>query len=125
MGVISSAYLKDVADPEWKDDAGITDFLAFMRQYFPEGNKDDFYNLYAYTVASVLMKVLDQCGDLWTRENIMSQATNLKNIILPTLLPGVLVNTSPTNYRPLTQVQLQKWEGKAWVRCGDRPEKPS
>ena len=64
----------------------------------PEGNKDDFYNLYAYTVASVLMKVLDQCGDSWTRENIMSQATNLKNIILPTLLPGVLVNTSPTNY---------------------------
>ena len=65
------------------------------------------------------MKVLDQCGDSWTRENIMSQATNLKNIILPTLLPGVLVNTSPTNYRPLTQVQLQKWEGKAWVRFGD------
>jgi branched-chain amino acid transport system substrate-binding protein len=119
VGVISSAYLKDVADPEWKDDAGITDFLAFMRQYFPEGNKDDFYNLYAYTVASALVKVLEQCGDSWTRENIMSQATNLKNVILPTLLPGVQVNTSPTNYRPLTQVQLQKWEGKAWVRFGD------
>lgn len=65
------------------------------------------------------MKVLEQCGDSWTRENIMSQATNLKNVILPTLLPGVLVNTSPTNYRPLTQVQLEKWEGKAWVRFGD------
>jgi branched-chain amino acid transport system substrate-binding protein len=65
------------------------------------------------------VKVLEQCGDSWTRENIMSQATNLKNVILPTLLPGVLVNTSPTNYRPLTQVQLEKWEGKAWVRFGD------
>jgi len=119
VGVISSAYLKDVADPAWKDDAGISDFLLFMQKYFPEGNKDDFYNLYAYTVASALMIVLKQCGDTLTRENIMAQATNLKDVVLPTLLPGIRVNTSPTNYRPLTQVQLQKWDGKAWVRFGD------
>lgn len=119
VGVISSAYLKDVADPAWKDDQGIKDFLAFMQSYFPEGNKDDFYNLYAYTVASALVKVLTQCGDGWTRENIMAQATNLKDVELPTLLPGIRVNTSPTDYRPLTQVQLQKWDGKAWVRFGD------
>ncbi len=119
VDVISSAYLKDVADPAWKDDQGMKDFLAFMQKYFNEGNKDDFYNLYAYTSASALIKVLEQCGDNWTRENIMAQATNLKDVVVPTLLPGILVNTSPTNYRPLTQVQLQKWDGKAWVRFGN------
>jgi len=119
IGVLSSAYLKDVADPAWKDDAGIADFLAFMQKYFSEGNKDDFYNLYAYTVASALMKVLEQCGDTLTRENIMAQAANLKDVTLPTLLPGIHVNTSPTDYRPLTQVQLERWEGKSWVRFGE------
>jgi branched-chain amino acid transport system substrate-binding protein len=119
VGVLSSAYLKDVADPAWKDDQGIADFLVFMQKYFSEGNKDDFYNLYAYTVASALVKVLEQCGGNVTRENIMAQAANLKDVVLPTLLPGIHVNTSPTKYRPLTQVQLQKWEGKAWVRFGE------
>ncbi|UGV26029.1 branched-chain amino acid ABC transporter substrate-binding protein [Rhodopseudomonas boonkerdii] len=119
VGVLSSAYLKDVADPAWKDDQGIANFLAFMQKYFSEGNKDDFYNLYAYTVASALVKVLEQCGSNVTRENIMAQAANLKDVMLPTLLPGIHVNTSPTNYRPLTQVQLQKWDGKAWVRFGE------
>jgi branched-chain amino acid transport system substrate-binding protein len=119
IGVLSSAYLKDVADPAWKDDAGIADFLAFMQKYFSEGSKDDFYNLYAYTVASALVKVLEQCGATLTRDSIMAQASSLKDVVLPTLLPGIHVNTSPTNYRPLTQVQLQKWEGKTWVRFGD------
>jgi hypothetical protein len=96
-----------------------SDASAVMQKYFTEGNKDDFYNLYAYTVASTLVKVLEQCGSNVTRENIMAQAANLKDVVLPTLLPGIHVNTSPTNYRPLTQVQLQKWEGKAWARFGE------
>lgn len=119
VGVISSAYLKDIADPEWTNDPGIKDFQTFMEKYFADGNKDDFYNLYAYTVASALVKVLEQCDGKLSRENILAQATNLKDVVLPTLLPGIRVNTSPTNYRPLTQVQLQKWDGKAWVRFGE------
>lgn len=119
IDVISSAYLKDIADPAWANDQGIADFLDFMQKYFPEGNKADFYNLYAYTVASALVKVLEQCGATLTRESIMAQATNMKDVVLPTLLPGIHVNTSPTNYRPLTQIQLQKWDGKAWIRFGN------
>jgi branched-chain amino acid transport system substrate-binding protein len=118
VGVMSSAYVKDPNDPAWAGDAGIAEYAAFMRDYFPAGNIKDTYNTYAYTVATVLMRVLEQCQGIFTRENIMRQATNLKDLQVATMLPGVLVNTSPTNYHPLRQVQLQKWDGQSWSRFG-------
>lgn len=118
IGVMSSAYVKDPNDPAWADDPGIAEYAAFMRDYFPSGNIKDTYNTYAYTVALVLMRVLEQCRGNFTRENIMSQATNLKDVVIPTLLPGVVVNTSPTNYHPLRQVQMQRWNGETWSRFG-------
>ena len=89
------------------------------KKYFPEGNILEGYNQYAYLSAQALMVVLRQCGDDLSRENIMRQATNLKDVALPTLLPGVRVNTSPTNYFPIRQVQLIRFDGKGWERFGD------
>jgi branched-chain amino acid transport system substrate-binding protein len=119
QGVISSAYVKDVSDPAWANDAGIRQFLTFMEKYFPDGNPKEGYNLYAYTVAGVLKQVLEQCNGHFSRDNIMKQANNLRDLEIPTLLPGIRVNTSPTNHHPLQQIQLQRVESAAWVRFGE------
>jgi branched-chain amino acid transport system substrate-binding protein len=119
QGVITSAYLKDASDPAWADDAGIRDYLKFMATYFSDGNARETYNLYAYTVACVLRKVLEQCDGNFTRDNIMRQANNLRDLEIPTLLPGIRVNTSPTNHHPLQQIQLQRLEGSGWARFGE------
>ncbi|GGC53773.1 ABC transporter substrate-binding protein [Chelatococcus reniformis] len=119
VGVISSAYVKDASDPAWASDPGIGDYLAFMKKYFPDGNPHESYNTYAYTVAKVLMQVLTQCDGHFSRENIMKQASNLKDMQVPTMLPGIKVNTSPTNYHPLRQVQLQRFDGTGWKRFGN------
>ncbi|TXL77195.1 ABC transporter substrate-binding protein [Vineibacter terrae] len=118
VDVMSSAYVKDPNDPAWDGDAGIAEYRAFMQKHFPDGNVKDTYNTYAYTVAQVLMRVLRQCEGRLTRENIMHQAANLKDVEVPTLLPGITVNTSPTNYHPLRQVQLMRWNGQTWERFG-------
>jgi branched-chain amino acid transport system substrate-binding protein len=119
QGVITSVYLKDVADPAWADDPAIKEFLAFMAKYFPEGNPKDGYNLYAYSVAGVLIRILKQCNGEFSRETIMREANNLRDVEVPTMLPGIRVNTSPTNHHPLQQMQLQKWEGDGWKRFGN------
>ncbi|SED77824.1 ABC transporter substrate-binding protein [Bradyrhizobium erythrophlei] len=119
QGTISSAYVKDVADPAWANDPGVKDFLAFMAKYFPDGNPKEGYSLYAYTVAQVLKIVLEQCKGNFTRDNIMAQANNLRDVEVPTLLPGIRVNTSPTNHHPLQQLQLQRIEGPGWLRFGE------
>jgi branched-chain amino acid transport system substrate-binding protein len=119
QGTISSAYVKDVADPAWANDPGVKDFLAFMAKYFPEGNPKEGYSLYAYTVAQVLKIVLEQCKGNFTRDNIMAQANNLRDVQIPTMLPGIRVNTSPTNHHPLRQLQLQRIEGAGWLRFGE------
>ena len=119
IGVISAAYVKDANDPEWANDNGVADYVAFMQKYFSEGNPKDAYCIYAYTVALVLMQVLRQCGDNLSRDNILRQAENLKDLEVPTLLPGIRVNTSPTNHHPLRQEQLQRWEGAGWKRFGE------
>ncbi|MGY3620318.1 ABC transporter substrate-binding protein [Bradyrhizobium sp. USDA 10063] len=119
QGLISSAYVKDVSDPAWAEDAGIKDFLDFMARYFPDGNPKEAYNLYAYTVAQVLKIVLEQCKGDFSRDNIMKQANSLKDVEIPTLLPGIRVNTSPTNHHPLQQIQLQRIEGTGWTRFGE------
>jgi len=119
QGVISSAYIKDVSDPAWANDAGIKQFLQFMEKYFPDGNPKEAYSLYAYTVAGVLKKVLEQCSGNFARDNIMKQANSLKDVEIPTLLPGIRVNTSPTNHHPLQQIQLQRVDGAGWARFGE------
>src|ERR1700682_6240809 len=102
-GVISVNYGKDPLDPTWKDDAGMKRYFAFMAKYFPEGDKDSSFNTYGYSTTPLLIEVLTRCGDDLTRENVMKQATSLKNVQLDLSLPGIVGSTSPTDYRVHTQ----------------------
>jgi len=119
VGMISAAYIKDPNDPKWADDAGMKQWRAFMAKDFPDGDVKDASNVYGYGVAMTLVQVLKQCGNDVSRENVMKQAANLKNFDVPVLLPGINVNTSPDDYYPIQQMQLQKWDGKTWVLFGD------
>jgi branched-chain amino acid transport system substrate-binding protein len=117
--VISADYLKDVSDPAWANDAGMKEFLAFMGKYFPDGDKLDKGTIVGYAVAQTLVQVLKQCGDDLTRENIMKQAANLKDFRTEALLPGVKINTSPTDFAPISQLQLEKFKGEKFELFGD------
>jgi branched-chain amino acid transport system substrate-binding protein len=119
VGIISGSYLKDPTDSHWQNDPGYKEWLAFMKRYYPEGDTEDLYNVYAYGTAATLVQVLKQCGDDLTRENVMRQAESLKNLELPVLLPGIRVNTGPYDHSPLEQMQLQRFDGKQWVLFGE------
>jgi branched-chain amino acid transport system substrate-binding protein len=119
QGIISSAYLKDPTDPQWKTDAGMKAWNEFLDKYFPEANRTDASVIYGYTVAQTLAHVLKQCGDNLTRENVMKQAASIKDLELGGLLPGVKVNTSATDFAPLSQLQLMKLQGNTWERFGE------
>ena len=119
QGIISSTYLKDASDPQWKDDAGMKAFDEFLTKYFPEGNRVDGSVMYGYTVAQGLVYVLKNCGDNLTRENIMKQAASINNLELGGLLPGVKVQTSATDFAPISQLQLMKFKGEKWDLFGD------
>jgi len=117
-GVISVNYGKDPLDPSWKDDPGMKKYFEFMAKYFPEGDKDSSFNSYGYSTSQLLVHVLKACGDNLTRENIMKQATSLKAVQLDLSLPGVLVNTSPTDYRVNKQLKMMKFNGERWELFG-------
>ena len=117
--IISAAYLKDVSDPQWDKDAGMKAFLDFLAKDFPEGNKLDGSVVVGYGVAQTLVQVLKQCGDNLTRENIMKQAASLKDFRTEVLLPGININTSPTDFAPISQLQLMKFKGDKWELFGD------
>jgi branched-chain amino acid transport system substrate-binding protein len=119
VGIITAAYLKDPTDPRWANDQGFKDWLAFMKKWYPEGSLADSGNAYGYSVAQTIVQVIKQCGDTLTRENVMKQAASLKNVELPMLLPGIKVNTSATDFFPIEQMQLAKFDGKTWVLFGD------
>jgi branched-chain amino acid transport system substrate-binding protein len=119
VGLISIGYVKDPTDPLWKDDKAVKDYLAIMKKYYPDGNTNDSLNIYGMSAAQTLVQVLKQCGDDLTRENVMRQAENLKDLEIPTLLPGIRINTSPTDFYPIEQVQLIRFDGKTWVRFGE------
>jgi branched-chain amino acid transport system substrate-binding protein len=117
--IISSAYLKDPNDPQWKDDAAMKAWNEFLDKYYPEANRADGSVMYAYIVAQGLEHVLKACGDDLTRANVMKQAANIRNFEPRGLLPGVKVNTSPTDFAPLSQLQLMRFKGETWELFGD------
>ncbi|MGA8411986.1 MAG: ABC transporter substrate-binding protein [Xanthobacteraceae bacterium] len=119
VGLLSSAYGKDPSDPAWADDAGLKDWKAWMSKYLPgeDMRRPNFVNGYNY--AATMLQVLKQAGNDLSRDNIMRQATNLHDLVLPMMLPGIKVNTSRTDYYPVQQLQLMRWDGKRWVRFGD------
>ena len=117
--IISTSYLKDPTDPTWDKDPAVVKWRAFMDKYYPDGDKTNANNLYGYVQSEAMLQVLKQCGDNLTRENVMKQATNLKNFHSDLMLPGIMVNTGPDDYFPIEQMQLMKFNGEAWELFGD------
>lgn len=117
-GVISVNYMKDSLDPTWKDDAGMKRYFDFMAKYYPDGDKSSIFNTYGYSNTQLLIQVLKQCGDDLTRENVIKQAASLKNVQLDLALPGILANTTATDYRVNKQLQMMKFNGERWELFG-------
>jgi branched-chain amino acid transport system substrate-binding protein len=118
IGLVTGAYLKDPSDPQWADDPGFKDWLAFMKKYQPNGDLTDGNNVYGYTVTQTLAITLQQCGENLTRDNVIRQAANL-DIALPMLHRGIRFHTTPTDYYGMKKMRLQRFDGKAWVPFGE------
>jgi ABC-type branched-subunit amino acid transport system substrate-binding protein len=118
-GVVTVQYYKDADDPRWKDDPAMLEWRAFMAKYYRDGNVHDGSNIYGYIAAQTMVQVLKQCGNDLSRANIMKQAANLKNFKQSLLLPGIVINTSPTDFAPVEQAQLARFNGKQYVLFGE------
>jgi branched-chain amino acid transport system substrate-binding protein len=118
IGVISDFILKDPTDPQWRDDPGYRDRVTFMDKYYPSGDKTDIFNVAAPCFAQTFIQVLKQCGDDLTRENVMRQAANVHKLALPMLLPGITINTSPTDFAPIKQIRMARFDGRRWQLFG-------
>lgn len=117
-GLVSANYIKDPADPAWKGSSELKAFTKFMNTYVPKASRNPVFNVYGYTVGQTLIHVLKKCGNDFSRKNIMRQAADIKNLKLPMLLPGIRINTSPTDFFPIEQMQMMRFDGKVWVRFG-------
>jgi len=117
-GIISLTYLKDPNDPEWKDDAEMKTWRTFMTKYYPKGDQSNFFNVYGWSVCGLMVDVLTRAGDDLSGENIMKMAASIKKYRLRGALPGVLVNTSATDFYPVEQMQMQRFDGTTNVRFG-------
>jgi branched-chain amino acid transport system substrate-binding protein len=118
-GVISAVYGKDPTDARWKDDAGFKEYAAFIAKYMTPGDLIDANAVYGFDVSATMVQVLKQCGNDLSRENIMKQAANIKDLDLPMALPGSKINTSPDNFSPIRQMQLATFDGESWRPFGD------
>jgi branched-chain amino acid transport system substrate-binding protein len=119
VGIVTVANLKDNADPRWANDPGMEKWRAFMRKYMPGAKQTDLYSVLGYAAATTMTQVLTQCGADLSRGNIMRQAAALHDFQVPVLPPGVRINTSPTNFQPIRQMQLTRWTGDHWEPIGD------
>ncbi len=117
-GVITAVYGKDPTDARWKDDPGFKQYAAFIAKYMSPNDLIDINAAYGFGAAATMVQVLKQCGDDLSRDNVMKEAANLKDFELPTLLPGVKINTSPDNYSPIRQEALAKFNGESWEQFG-------
>jgi branched-chain amino acid transport system substrate-binding protein len=117
-GIISDNSFKDPTDPQWLSDTGYKQWLSFMDKYYPDGDKTDQQTVYGYSIAQTTVQVLKQCGDDLTRENVMKQAANQRNFELPMLLPGVVINTSATDFQMIKQAQMRRFDGERYVPFG-------
>ena len=117
-GIVTDLYLKDSTDPKWRDDPGFKGWSSFMDKYLPGADKSDGGYIAGSQLAATLVQVLKQCGDELTRENVMKQAANLHDFTVPMLLPGITINTSPTDFAPIKQVQMARFDGEHWELFG-------
>ena len=116
--ILSTQYLKDPADHEWKSDPAMNEWRAFMTKWYPEGDQNDASTVFGYGVAKGLEQVLRQCGDNLTRENLMKQAASL-NFEIGIYLPGTRIKTGPDDYAPIEQLQMMRFKGETWDRFGE------
>jgi branched-chain amino acid transport system substrate-binding protein len=116
-GLLSSYYLKDPVDPKWKDDPAMVEWRTFMDRYLPDADKADSFYVGGYATSQVIVKILEQCGDNLTRDNVMKQAANL-DMDVKGLLPGIRVKTGPNDYRPVEQLQMMRFSGEQWELIG-------
>jgi len=119
VGVISGSFYKDPSDPKWNDDQSVVNYRAYFAKYLPGADIGDTTYLTGTQQGQILEQLLKQCGNDLSRENINRQAHNLKNIVLPTFLDGVRIDTTPTNVQAITQLKLRRWNGKAWEEFGE------
>jgi branched-chain amino acid transport system substrate-binding protein len=116
--IVSDFYIKDPTDPQWTNDPGYQQWVAFMDKYYPEGDKTDAGNVVGPSFCQTMVQVLKQCGDNLTRENIMKEAANLHDFTVPMLLPGIKIHTSPTDFAPIKQIQMARFDGERWKLFG-------
>jgi ABC-type branched-subunit amino acid transport system substrate-binding protein len=119
QGIISATSLKGATDPQWADDQGMKDLLSFLKKYFPDANPADGFVAFGYAISQTMVQVLRQCGDDLTRRNVMQQAASLKNFRSEILLPGITIDTSPTDFAPISQFNLMRFEGDRFKRFGE------
>ncbi|MBS0643211.1 MAG: hypothetical protein JSS43_25375 [Proteobacteria bacterium] len=119
VGIISVTYLKDIKDPAYAKDEDVLGYLDFMKKRIREGAVDDANFSYAFATVHTLMQVLKQCGDDLTRANVMRQVASLHDLVVPMLLPGIKINTSPTRFAPINQEQMVRFNGTSWERFGE------
>jgi ABC-type branched-subunit amino acid transport system substrate-binding protein len=117
-GIVSLTFLKDPNDPEWANDPEIVEWRAFMTKYYPKGDPNNAFNVYGWAVCSLMIDTLERAGDDLSRENIMKSAASFKKFRLRGSLPGIVVNTSATDYYPVEQMQMMRFDGKTNVRFG-------
>jgi branched-chain amino acid transport system substrate-binding protein len=116
--IVSDFFLKDPTDPTWKDDPGFKWWVAFMDKWYPAGDKSDGLNAFGCAQAAAIVYVLKACGDDLTRANVMKQAADIHDLSEPMLLPGITINTSPTDFAPIKQVQMARFNGTRWELFG-------
>jgi ABC-type branched-subunit amino acid transport system substrate-binding protein len=118
VGLITALYWKDPADPQWKNDPGMKAYAAWFKKYYPEGEIKDAFNVSGYLIAQGVVQVLKQCGDDLSRENVMREMANIKDVQMDMMLPGIKWNTSPTDFFLIESGQLARFDGKEWVLFG-------
>jgi branched-chain amino acid transport system substrate-binding protein len=122
--LISTAVAKDPSDPQWREDAAVKDYLAWAKQWYRDGDPMAWDSVLGYSSAQLMVEVLKRCGDDLTRENLLRHATDIKDLQLPMMLPGIKINTSPKDYLPVEQAQLMRFDGERWVRFGEIVGRP-
>ncbi|MFA7503728.1 MAG: ABC transporter substrate-binding protein [Burkholderiaceae bacterium] len=119
VGALSAAYVKDPNDKSWADDEGMKRWSAFMDEWYPKGDKADVYNVTGYYIASFMHRLLQECGDELTRENLMRVAESCKDWQFDTLVPGIRINTSATDHGTVEELQMMRFDGERWVLFGE------
>jgi len=119
QGILTAVYVKDPTDPQFAKDPDMIAWNEFMDKYYAAGDKKSLFPALAYAVSSTLLEVLKRAGDNLTRENVMKQAASLKDVEIPLLLPGIKINTSPTDFYPIQSAQMARFKGETFELFGD------